>query len=72
MVKISFEKLNSLFEKGTTNIIVSHQEKLLKNADEIIVLKQGELECCGKSKDILKSLDKKQCGRIAEGGNNAR
>lgn len=68
----SFEKLNNLFEKTSTNIIVSHQEKVLKNADEILVLKQGEIEYSGKTKDILPKISKKICSRINDGGKNVR
>ena len=39
----SFEKLNQLFSKDKAYIVVSHQEKLLKNADKIIVLKNGKI-----------------------------
>ena len=67
----SFEKLNTLFKKGTTNIIVSHQEKVLKNADKILVLNQGNIEHYGNAKDVLKKMQNIQCSRIA-GGNNAR
>ena len=68
----SFERLNNLFEKHNTNIIVSHQEKVLKNADEILVLKQGEIEFCGKTKDILPNISKNICGRINNGGKDVR
>ena len=66
----SFEKLNSLFKKGTTNIIVSHQEKVLNNADEILVLKQGKVEMCGKAKDIIKKMGNIKCSRISGGLND--
>jgi len=66
----SFERINSILEKDKTNIVVSHQEKLLKNADEILVLKQGKIECCGKAVDVLKKISNLTCGRIDEGGKN--
>ena len=64
----SFERLNSLFDKNKCNIVVSHQEKLLKNADKILVLKNGEIEHFEKSKDVLKKINKITCGKI--GGKN--
>ena len=64
----SFERLNSLFDKNKCNIVVSHQEKLLKNADKILVLKNGEIEHFGKSKDVLKKINQITCGKI--GGKN--
>ncbi len=60
----SFEKLNSLFEQGKTYLIVSHQEKLLKNADKILVLKNGKIEQFDLSKKVLKNLKPTTCARI--------
>ena len=37
------QKLNSLFDNSKCNIVVSHQEKLLRHADKILVLKNGEI-----------------------------
>ena len=63
----SFEKLNDLFDKNKCNIIVSHQEKLLKSADKILVLKNGKIERFDVSKKVLKTLNHATCGRI-DGG----
>ena len=63
----SFEKLNNLFDKNKCNIIVSHQEKLLKSADKILVLKNGKIERFDVSKKVLKTLNHTSCGRI-DGG----
>ena len=60
----SFEKLNNLFDKNKCNIVVSHQEKLLKNADKILVLKNGNIEHYGKTKDVLKKINTITCGKI--------
>jgi len=64
----SFEKLGSIFEKDSTFIVVSHQEKLLKQADKIIVMENGAIKDFGKSKDVLKRLNPRACKRIT-GGN---
>lgn len=57
----SFDALIDIFKslkKGnSTNIIVSHQEKLLKTADQIIVLNNGEIEKLGSPKKVLKKLN---------------
>lgn len=63
----SFEKLNNLFDKNKCNIIVSHQEKLLKSADKILVLKNGKIEKFDVSKKVLKTLNHATCKRI-DGG----
>lgn len=63
----SFEKLNNLFEQNKCHIVVSHQEKLLSNADKILVLKNGKIEKYDTSKKVLKTLVKATCKRI-DGG----
>lgn len=63
----SFEKLNRLFTKEKTNIVVSHQEKLLKIADKILVMKNGKIDVFDSSKKVLKTLNPINCKRI-EGG----
>ena len=60
----SFERLNSLFEKGRSYLVVSHQEKLLKNADKILVLNNGKVQQYGNAKEVLKSLNNVVCARI--------
>ena len=64
----SFEKLNNLFDKTKCNIVVSHQERLLNNADKILVLKNGEIELFGNAKQVLKKIGKTTCAKI--GGKN--
>ena len=48
-----FENMNKII-KGTT-IIISHQEKILNFADEIILMKSGKIDKIGKTEDILKT-----------------
>ncbi len=62
----SFEKLNSVFNREKTYIVVSHQEKLLKQADKILVMQNGKILTYDNAKVVLKKLPK-VCGRI-EGG----
>lgn len=63
----SFEKLNSLFKRDGSYIVVSHQEKLLKNADKIIVMKDGKIEKFDDAKKILNYLGPSSCGKLQGG-----
>lgn len=49
-----FEKMHK--EKDTSIIIISHQERILNIADEILVLANGEIQAQGKKEDILPEL----------------
>lgn len=49
-----FEKMNN--EKDASIIIISHQERILNIADEILVLANGEIQAQGKKEDILPEL----------------
>lgn len=59
----SFQSLIKIFEdmrkivKGTT-LIISHQERILNIADEVILMKNGEIDKKGNSKEILKEVIK--------------
>ena len=54
----SFQSLIKVFEdmrkivKGTT-LIISHQEKILNIADEVILLKQGKIDKVGSKEEVL-------------------
>ncbi len=57
----SFSSLIHVFEKMRdeihgTILIISHQEKILKIADKIIVIAAGEIEKAGSKEEILPSL----------------
>ena len=71
----SFQSLIQVFEKiqqtakGST-IIISHQERILNIADEIILMKQGKVEKIGKKAEMLNSLLRDAtCCKIQGGGN---
>ncbi len=66
----SFDKLNTIFEKGKSYIIVSHQEKLLKNADKLLVLKEGKILSYGSTKTTLAKVKNQSCIKI-RGGKDA-
>ncbi len=58
----SFSKLTEIFEdikniiKGTT-IVISHQERILNIADEVVLIKDGKVENILTSSDIMKIDD---------------
>lgn len=62
----SFDKLHGLFDNDKSYIIVSHQEKLLKHADKILVMKNGKVLCYDETKVVMKKLPK-VCGKIQGG-----
>lgn len=66
----SFDALIDIFKKKkenkATNIIVSHQEKLLKTADRVIVLSAGEVADFGTPK-ILNKLGATSCNKLRRG-----
>lgn len=68
----SFEGLISAFkdnkENGGTNIIISHQEKLIDIADKILVMKNGSIDKFGEKKDIIDSLNNTQVCAKLQGG----
>ena len=58
-----FEKMGELI-KGTT-LIISHQERILNIADEVILMKSGRIEEIGDSKEILrKTFTKTECYKM--------
>ncbi len=66
----SFSSLIDVFEKmreqikGTT-LIISHQERILNIADEVILMRAGRIEEIGKSKEILnKTFAKAECYKM--------
>ena len=66
----SFQSLIEVFEniqnriKGTT-LIISHQERILKIADEIILMKNGKIQKIGKPDEIFKEMNvKPHCCKI--------
>lgn len=68
----SFKNLIDVFEnmreiiKGTT-IIISHQERILDIADEIILMKAGKIQEIGTSKEIMeKNIIRTECCKITQ------
>ena len=68
-----FERMRKNIKNGTI-LIISHQERILNIADEIIVVADGKVEKRGNSgevlSEILKVADRSFCERLEEGGND--
>ena len=64
-----FSKLKS---KNRTNIIISHQEKLFRSADEILLIKGGKIALSGAPSEIIPKLQNfGNCDRLrGENGQN--
>ena len=73
----SFNNLIEVFEhmrelvNGTT-LIISHQERILNIADEVVLMKRGKIEKIGNSKEILENNIKPNinCCKIKKAGEN--
>lgn len=65
----SFENLTSIFKslKSATNIIVSHQNRVLETADEVILLKQGKVEMLGGFEVVSKLISQEKCTKLRGG-----
>lgn len=59
-----FEKLKSIFDNKKSYIVVSHQEKILKQATKIMVLENGKIIDYDSSAKVLKKLNAPKCSRI--------
>jgi Fe-S cluster assembly ATP-binding protein len=70
----SFDGLISAFEEnkqeGGTNIIISHQEKILNIADRIVVMDSAEISQVGNPSEVLPNVNSSRvCSRL-QGENN--
>ena len=69
MVLCRKSKVNSL--KNSCNIIVSHQKKILEIADEVILIKNGEVQKVGSLNEILPLIENNKCNKLrGEDGQN--
>lgn len=69
----SFEQLTKIFSslKNSCNIIVSHQKKILEIADEVILIKNGEVQKVGSLDEILPLIENNKCNKLrGEDGQN--
>ena len=56
---------------GGTILIISHQERILNIADEIILLNNGQIEKQGQKEDIIDAILKKEKAGCCRLGGNA-
>ena len=66
------EVFRKLHQKNTnaSTIIISHQERIISIADEVVLLKDGSVDRIGDPSDILKTINAiSTCKRIAGGEN---
>lgn len=65
----SFEGLTSIFkslkQEDSLTIIVTHQQKILEIADEIIVLNNGKIEKQGPTQKLISTLTNLSCKKLA-------
>lgn len=69
----SFEQLTKIFGslKNSCNIIVSHQKKILEIADEVILIKNGEVQKVGSLDEVLPLIENNKCNKLrGEDGQN--
>lgn len=62
MLVKEFEKIHQ--DKQETLLLISHQEKIIRMADRILIIKDGMVENCGDAKEILPALfdEERTCG----------
>lgn len=54
----SFDSLLDIFSKNkASNIIVSHQQKLIEKADRVLILNNGKIEKIGNVNEIMENLN---------------
>lgn len=62
----SFSKLTDIFEKmqqrkDVTTVIISHQERIIKLADEIILMAEGKIQERGDKESLLHKIINNEC-----------
>ena len=70
----SFDGLISAFaenqKEGGTNIIISHQEKIMNIADKIVLMDNAEIAMCGTAESVLPQVKSSRvCARLQGDGN---
>ena len=69
----SFQNLISVFERMRENtkgsiLIISHQERIIRMADKIMVIEDGEVKRYGSREEVLPTLfTQERCGKCANG-----
>lgn len=63
---------NDMRKRGAMTIIVTHQQKILDIADEIVVLNSSRVDRFGAAKDILPTLKNDTCKKLGEEATNGQ
>lgn len=63
---------NDMRKRGAMTIIVTHQQKILDIADEIIVLDSGHVQKCGAANVVLPTLKSGTCKKLDEEAENGQ
>lgn len=66
----SFDRLKELIPQNSCTIIVSHQERLLKDVNKLIVMENGKIKDSGSASNVLKKQKSLSCTKL--GGKNVR
>lgn len=68
MLVQEFEKIHA--RKEETLLLISHQEKIIRMADRILIIKDGTVEACGSAEEMIPQLfqEEKQCGCVNRKG----
>ena len=71
MLVKQFDKIHR--EKKESLILISHQERIIRMADRIMVVKDGKTECCGSRDEILPTLflEREGCTFMEQEGGTA-
>ena len=61
MLVDEFERIHR--EKKETLLLISHQEKIIRMADRILVIREGRVDACGNAEEILPGLfgEEREC-----------
>ena len=62
----SFDRLNKIFEKNKSYIVVSHQTKFFFSSDKIVVMQNGKIVQYDDAKTVLKNLKHTTCKKVEE------
>ncbi len=61
----SFDALVNLFKKGNaTNIVISHQHRLIEIAHQVILLNAGQVQACGTYEQVAPMITQTACTRL--------
>lgn len=67
----SFNSLNKVFKNiqennDATTLVISHQEKILDIADEIILMENGTIKKVGSKEEVISNINNKPCCKVGD------